>query len=175
MWICLLYEPIFGMRSDSRPELNKGNKKTVLMREFLFFRSEIWLFLTIQVLITLNCIHGQFYNIYPAADIVPNTLPLNSSIIQLGAFLSLTALDGTIRVSRSSFEVICIECQKNYINSDSNVLSNIKLEILYYDTSVVNTSKASIAALEFSLTTNHIASFGKILFKELFLFLYYRT
>lgn len=115
----------------------------------------------IQVFLTVSHVHGQFYNIYPATDIVPNTLPLNSSTIPLGAFLSLTVFDREIKFSRSSIEVICIECQKDYINNDSNLLPNMKIEILYYDTSLVNTSKASIAALEYSLTSNHIAGFGK--------------
>ena len=131
------------------------------MRESLNFRSKMVSFLIIQVLMTLSQLRSQFYNIYPAIDIVPNSLPLNSSTIQLGAFLGLTGFDGTMDITRTSTVVICIECQKEYINNDSNLLPNMKLEILYYDTSVLNTSKASIAALEYSLTSNHIASLGK--------------
>lgn len=149
------------MRSDWRPESNKKDNKSILMRELFFFRSKLLTFFIINVLLAFNYVHGQFYNIYPAEDIIPNTLPLNSSTIPLGAFLSFTAFDGTVQISRSSFEVICIECQKEIINNDPDILSNMKLEILYYDTSVVNTSKASIAALEYSLTSNHIAAFGK--------------
>ena len=75
--------------------------------------------------------------------------------------MALTALDGEAKVIRTSFDIICIECQKELINNDPNLLPDMKIEILYYDTSVLNTSKASISALEYSLTSNHIATFGK--------------
>lgn len=113
--------------------------------------------------LSINLIQGQFYNIYPAVQIVPNYLQLNSSVIPFGAFLELTAADGKIPLSRSSINVICIECQKEIINNDPDLLPDMKIEILYYDTSLANTSKASISALEYSLKSDHIATFGKIL------------
>lgn len=124
-----------------------------------------------QIILALKLIEGQFYNIYPAAEIVPNYFPLNSSSIPLGAFLALTADNGDVPLVRSSNDVICIECQKQIINNNPDLLPDIKLEVLYYDTSSVNTSKASISALEYSLTPNHIATFGKIgiLFIEIYI------
>lgn len=118
--------------------------------------------------LTFNLIEGQFYNIYPAVEIVPNYLPLNSSVVPLGAFLALSAADGEVSLTRTSLEVICMECQKNIINDDPDLLPDMKLQILYYDTSVVNTSKASISALEYSLTSNHIATLGKLKFFEIY-------
>lgn len=111
---------------------------------------------------TFNLIDGQFYNIYPAVEIVPNYLPLNSSVIFLGAFLALSIANGKSTFARTSIDIICMECQKKIINDDPDLLPDMKIEILYYDTSVVNTSKASISAFEYSLTPNHIATLGKI-------------
>ena len=130
------------------------------MRKLHFSLSKV-LFLSLQVLFCAQFAKGQFYNIYPSEQIVPNTFPLNSTSIPLAAFLALTAGNGQIPIQKSSFEVICIECQKEIINADPNILADMKIEIMYYDTSEVNTSKASIAALEYSLTPNHISSFGK--------------
>jgi hypothetical protein len=114
------------------------------------------------IFLMFNLIEGQFYNIYPAVEISPNNLSLNSSVVPLGAFLALTIDDGEVPLVRASVDVICMECQRQIINNDPNLLPNMKFEILYYDTSVVNTSKASISALEYSLTSNHIATLGKI-------------
>ena len=105
-------------------------------------------------------IRCQFYNIYPAVEVPPNTFSLNSTSISIAAFLALSFSNGVIPVRRSSFDVVCIECQKEIINEDSDLLPDTKLEILYYDTSIFNTSKASIAALQYSLKSNHILSFG---------------
>lgn len=108
-----------------------------------------------------NLIKCQFYNIYPAVEIVPNYLPLNSSVVPIGAFLALSVAAGEVPLKTTSFEVICMECQKDIINDDPDLLPDMKFQILYYDTSAVNTSKASISALEYSLTSNHIATLGK--------------
>lgn len=131
-----------------------------------FFDSKISILIVLLIFWTLKSVQGQFYNIYPATEIVPNSLPLNSSTIQLAAFLALTALEGQVKISRTSLDIICIECQKHYINTDSGLLPDMKIDVLYYDTSVMNTSTASIAALEYSLTSNHIAIFGNISLKE---------
>lgn len=108
----------------------------------------------------LQLVKGQFYNIYPAAEVVPNTLSLNSTTLNIGAFLALTAAAGEVKLQRTSTDIICMECQKEIINSDPDLLPDMKLEILYYDTSVVNTSKASMSALEYALTPSHIATLG---------------
>lgn len=111
-------------------------------------------------LAALQLVNSQFYNIYPAAEVVPNTFSLNSSSINIGAFLAFTTLDGQVNLEQTSINVICMECQKEIINSDPDLLPDMKLEILYYDTSAVNTSKASLSALEYSLTPSHIATLG---------------
>ena len=117
--------------------------------------------LIFQLLSALNLVHGQFYNIYPPAEIIPNSFSLNSSVLPLGAFLALSLGDGEIPLTTTSADVICIECQINIINNDPNLLPDMMLKVLYYDTSVVNTSQASISALEYSLTSDHIATFGR--------------
>lgn len=150
------------MSSYWRPESRRNSKRKYFCTNIFTFQHKMLSLLILHILIYFSKIYGQFYNIYPATYVVPNKFQLNSSSIPLGAFLSLTAFDGTSKVARTSFDVICIECQKKYINDDPDLLPNTKLDILYYDTSFLNTSKASIAALEFSLTSNHIASFGKI-------------
>jgi hypothetical protein len=131
--------------------------------KILAYSSSNALLISLYILFYAKFAIGQFYNVYPAQQIIPNTFPLNSTTIPFAAFLALTAGSGIVPIQRSSFEVICIECQKNIINSDPNILSDLKIEIMYYDTSEVNTSKASIAALEYSLTSNHISSFGKFI------------
>ena len=131
-----------------------------MLKSFLHsFEMTIMIFVAF---LTFNLIEGQFYNIYPAVEIAPNYLPLNSSAINLGAFLALSVADGEVPIMKTSIDVICMECQKQIINNDPDLLPDMKIEILYYDTSVVNTSKASISALEYSLTSNHIATLGKI-------------
>ena len=104
---------------------------------------------------------GQFYNVYPTQTIVSNTFPLNSSSIPIAAFLALTTFNGNTQFVSTSFEIICIECQKELINSDPNLLPNMKIDILYYDSSEINTSTAAISGLEFSLTSTNIATLGK--------------
>lgn len=143
------------------------------MKKTSFFGCNFLILTVSWLFLTLRPANGQFYNIYPAVNIVPNSLSLNATIIPIGAFLALTLLDGEVKLSRTSFDVICIECQKEYINNDPNLLPDMKIEVLYYDTSVVNTSKASISALEYSLTSNHIATIGKyknILFSHVFIY-----
>ena len=104
---------------------------------------------------------AQFYKIYPAVDIVPNEFPLNSSTIELAAFLALTTSRNESAVLLPTIlNVMCIECQMKLINQDPDLLPDTKIEVLYYDTSITNTSKASVAALEYSLTKTHVASLG---------------
>lgn len=103
---------------------------------------------------------AQFYKIYPAEEIVPNEFPLNSSSIELAAFLSVTIGQGERLVTPTLFNVMCIECQRKIVNEDPDLLPDLKIDVLYYDVSVANTSKASVAALEYSLTPTHIASLG---------------
>lgn len=131
----------------------------MLKSVFLSFEMSMMIFVGF---LTFNLIEGQFYNIYPAVEIAPNYLSLNSSVIPLGAFLALSIDDGEMPIVRTSVDIICIECQKQIINNDPDLLPDMKIEILYYDSSIVNTSKASISALEYSLTSNHIATLGKI-------------
>lgn len=130
-----------------------------------FFHSRKILMLIFQTFLTFKIIHNQFYNIYPATPIVPNYLPLNSSVINFGAFLALSVVEGEKDLVRTSADVICIECQKLIINDNPDLLPDMKIDVLYYSTSAVNTSQASIAALEYSLTPTHIATLGNKKFK----------
>lgn len=144
---------VINQQKGSNPDLN-------FMQNSIFSLIGI-LLLIFQIIFNIKSAHGQFYNIYPAARIAPNLFPLNSSSIPLAAFLALTILDGDDPLVSTSLEVICIECQTELINSNPDLLPGMKIDILYYDTSEINTSKASIAALEYSLASNHIASLGK--------------
>lgn len=112
------------------------------------------------LLLFLPAIFAQFYTIYPAVDIVPNEFPLDSSSIQMAAFLALSVGENETVTIPSLFSVLCIECERKIINADPDLLPDMQLDVLYYDTSLSNTSKASVAALEYSLTSSHIASFG---------------
>lgn len=117
--------------------------------------------LIFRIIFNINLTQGQFYNVYPSQKIVPNTFPLNSTSISIAAFVALTSLNEKSQSLSSTFEIICLECQKELINSNPDLLPDMKIDILYYDSSEINTSTAAISALEFSLTSTNIASLGK--------------
>lgn len=125
---------------------------------FSLFGISILIFL---IIFNINLTQGQFYNVYPSQKVVPNTFPLNSTSISIAAFIALTSLNEKSQSVISTFEIICLECQKELINSNPDLLPDMKIDILYYDSSEINTSTAAISALEFSLTSTNIASLGK--------------
>lgn len=130
------------------------------MRRIAFCPTRASLLILQIIFLLIRLTQNQFYNIYPAPVIKPNELPLNTTHVHLGAFLQLSVLDGEVPLEESSLNIVCLECQKKIVNSNPDLLPGMKLEILYYDTSYVNTSQASISALEYSLIPDHIATFG---------------
>ncbi len=120
----------------------------------------LWLVVFCLQLSLFSLVKGQFYKIYPATKINPNEFALNSTTIEIAAFLALSVGVNDTTVIPTLVDIMCIECQRKLINEDPDLLPDMAINVLYYDTSTANTSKASVAALEYSLTPSHIASFG---------------
>lgn len=121
-----------------------------------------WMFkIGVFLWLLIRSAKGQFYETNPAFNITSNAFSLNSSAITLGALLILASQLPVIPVYRSIFSVICIECQLQIINENPNLLPDMKMEVEYYSVAYGNTSQASVAALEYSLNSTHIATFGK--------------
>lgn len=104
---------------------------------------------------------GPFFEILPALNITPNSFPLNSTKIEVGAMLILSSkLDQNRLMIRGFADVANLECQRAIINSSPELLPDIEIDLLYFDVSFFNTSRATVTALEYSLDPTHIATLG---------------